>query len=274
MATNLSVPSVQGCESVILRANGNWTHSLPKKVQLSDPAVILTEDHGAVTPMLEMLRFNKKIPNGSTLIHFDYHHDIYADEPAMIYRKPRTESEARNTFAYCGNYVLSLIGTGTVRELVWVLPAFRLMMNHAEVSKQQLAMFQRNLVRTKRPHQIADKVSLVNTLSIADHEKEEPIRTFDLKTTLFDACTESFPSPDTPVIIDIDMDWFGVKSPTVHGFKDFPLDIVKQLISKIAYFRNVQAICIAKESKNFALHTNKEAVMLRQFIDNGVIKLA
>lgn len=281
MATSLGkTPAViDRFHAYILSAKGQWLAHIPKKVALSSPPVILTEDHGMVVSSLEQLRFNNKIPSQNTAIHYDYHHDIYTkelpDSRIMYYRNPVTESEARRSFAFCSNFLISLISTGTIKDIVWVLPDFVRNIPNKEAEEQELGILLLDRSDKWRSHLIAEKVRLESVASLVEKEElHKADRTFKWTISLFDRWKTRFPDPNTPTIIDIDLDWFGVKNPIEHGYKDIPENVLMAMVDSIKYFRNIKAICIARESEHFALENNAESLLLAKLLEHGIIKLS
>ena len=172
--------------------------------------VVLMENHNQA-----LLVFKKLNVENRTLVHFDAHIDmnwIPDDELSLInspispdslktfLKHPYQHYIPRKKFVHVGNWIYPLLMDSSVTQFYWIVPDKQILTQHwIEMFKKGLMLYQKNIDKTD-----------INSFTINTELKR--VQGYLYGKPVFISTLENLPQFKSPVLLDIDTDYFDFNS--------------------------------------------------------------
>ncbi len=232
--------------------------------------IVLMENHNHA-----LLVFKKLHVKNRTLVHFDAHLDmnwISKDELSLInspinpdsletfLKHPYQYYIPRKKFVHVGNWIYPLLMDGSVSQFYWVVPDKEILTQHwIEMFKKGLMIYQKNIDKTD-----------INSFRINKELKR--VQGYLYGKPVFITTLENLPQFTSPILLDIDTDYFDFNSALFLERLMLPLFWPDEFVSILAEKKlsaDVVTICYSLQDGYNTLALRFMGQDLKRILRNG-----
>ncbi|MBU1617211.1 MAG: hypothetical protein KKF06_05505 [Candidatus Margulisbacteria bacterium] len=179
--------------------------------KLPNRPFFLSSNHGEFFGMATFAAMQDRIPFGSTLLHFDAHHDLSGiDKQKPV---PKTQEEALSIEYPEADFVYPLFSNGVINRFFWVLPIGVTRDNMDEYLYTFGGMPHNIFPVIFNPNDLTSHCNASGTIIVRKNDQPNPM--VFLGCLLFSELPELLGKLDPNfTVIDLDSDYFGSRHPS------------------------------------------------------------